>query len=496
MRWLLLFAVVVLQVNPVEAGRAVIESYTNTRPDDASEVLAPLMDELAKQGASIPASYVPVYEARVSRPTTSPKGLPADFEAAVERGHRAWIAGRFAEAVAILQPLIDDAHANALSVATNQVIRTKLLKACSALALSQQRLGDLANAKETIREILRSFPDAQFSRAMYGPDAYQLFEQVRREVGTAGRGRLNVEVSESQAVVFVDEHFENVGKLSKGDMQLGTYRVYAQLGRDTSRMHLVTITANEDAKLPIDLEYDRTVYTTPRWAGMLFGSLPLRRQNEVPYAARMGRDLDASEVIVLGIDVENSKAVIVGSVIDPTTARVLKRSSIPLLPAPSDEKLRSLARYLTRGGDAPVEDPSVASSQPTAPSGLPARPEQPAAPTNHHRTWMLWTGIGAIGAGLVGGGFAYKFSGDADDAGNELKTTCAISCTNEQVRDLQAKQDDANHKVLIAGVAGGAAVVTGVVLVVLSRRETPSSSTRVSFSPTAGGAQASVTLSF
>ncbi|CAN5885851.1 hypothetical protein BH11MYX2_BH11MYX2_07370 [soil metagenome] len=495
MRALALIAILLAHAQPVAADRVLIESYTNTRPDDASQLLAPIVAALADQGISVPENYAPSYEARVSRPTLAPKGLPADFEAAVERGHRAWIAGRFAEAVATLQPLVDAAHANALSVATNQVIRTKLLKASSALALSQQRLGDLTNAKETIREILRSYPDAQFSRATYGPDAYQLFEQVRRDVGTQGHGRLDVEVSANQTVVFVDERFENVGKLHKGEMQPGTYRIFAQLGRDTSRVHLVTVKPDEEAKLSIDPEYDRTVYTSQKWAGLLFGSLTLRREHERAYAARIGKELDASAVIMLGLDVVDSRSAIVGSVIDPATARVVKSSSIALFPAPSPEKLRALAQFLAGSAEAPASESAAPALTATSPV-QPVQNDGPSGAMRQGRSWTLWTGVGAIGIGLVGGGLTYKFSRDANDAGDELKTTCAVSCTSEQVTDLQAKQDSANRHALIAGVAGGAAVVTGVVLVILSRRRVGSSSPRVSFAHGAGGAQASVTLSF
>ena len=55
----------------------------------------------------------------------------------------------------------------------------------SALALSQQRKGDLAAARDTFQELLRSYPDAEISRGTYGPDAHGLFESVRRDLGKA-----------------------------------------------------------------------------------------------------------------------------------------------------------------------------------------------------------------------------------------------------------------------------------------------------------------------
>src|ERR1700690_599798 len=78
------------------AGGIVLESYTGERPDDATRLLSPLLDELAKRG--VVGGYDVVgrkYEAEVSRPTSSLEGLPPDFADRVERGHKAGIEGKF-----------------------------------------------------------------------------------------------------------------------------------------------------------------------------------------------------------------------------------------------------------------------------------------------------------------------------------------------------------------------------------------------------------------
>ena len=63
----------------------------------------------------------------------------------------------------------------------------------------------------TFGELARSFPDAQLSRATYGPEAFDAFEQVRRGANANGHGTLTIKVADDQALVFVDEAYRAIG---------------------------------------------------------------------------------------------------------------------------------------------------------------------------------------------------------------------------------------------------------------------------------------------
>ena len=467
----------------------VLESYSGRRLSEATQLLAPLTEELAARGYAVGDTLTRKYEARISKPAVTAEGLSPDFEDAVERGHKAWIAGQFDVAVATLAPLITAAHANSAVIAQNQPKRDKLQKALVALALSQQRKGDLAAAEDAFREILRSFPDVQLSRSAYGPDAYKLFEQVRRATNQGGRGRLTINVPSDQAVVFLNERFEKVGRVSKGDLLPGEYRVYLQIGKQVSRVHHVMVQADDETVLSIDLRHDTALRTSSAWIGFEFASAADREASEARFAVRAAKALGATAVVVVGVDYVRGRPSLVGSLVDLATAREIRRASLALDPAPGVERVRALARFL--GGDTAAAGLEVEIGEPPAP--LPATVDEPPERTAGPR-WMRWTGVAALGLGVVSGGLAYKFVRDGRAAGDELDRVCAVTCTSEQARDLQSQQTDANRNAIVAGIAGGAAIVVGTVFLVLSRsRPAPSA---VALVPTGDGFTASCTFAF
>jgi hypothetical protein len=467
------------------ADGIVLESYTGTRPDDATRILAPLHEELDGRGYTSRERLARAFEASVSRPALTAEGLPPDFADRVDRGHKAWIAGRFDDAVATLVPAVELARANAGAFAQNQALRDKLRKALVALALSQQRKGDLAEAKSTFGEVLRSFPDAQVSRAQYGPDAYELFESVRKANGTDGRGRLIVKAPVDGAVVFVNERFENVGTLTKPDVVPGEYRVYVQVGRQSSRVHRVVVERDRDTTLALDPLLDATLQTTPRWTGFVFSSAGEREQREARFAVDVARAAKATSVVVVGFDNVKGRPSLIGALIDLQTAKEIRRASLALEPEPTIERIRSLARFLA--GDAAAARGLDVLVQ-TAPVTAASAPEQTLSRPGGRR-WMRWTGIAAIGLGAVGGGFAVKFGLDARDLDARLVETCKVSCTPDQARTLTDDRDGSKRNAIISASVGIAAITTGIVLLVMSRDRAPDAPT-VSWTPTEGGAVA------
>src|SRR5258706_6409443 len=121
-------AVVVLGVIGARAASAdsgiVIEAYTGARPDNAGRLLGPVLEELTTRGFSV--GYDGVgrrFEGEVSRSARTAQGMPGDFSDAVDRGHKAWIDGKYDQAVEILAPLIETAHGNAAAVSQDSKLR-------------------------------------------------------------------------------------------------------------------------------------------------------------------------------------------------------------------------------------------------------------------------------------------------------------------------------------------------------------------------------------
>jgi hypothetical protein len=347
-----------------------------------------------------------------------------------------------------------------------------------------------------LREMLRSYPDSQMPRAIYGPDAFALYEDVRRAAAREPKGKLVVKASNDAAVVFVNEKFGEVGGLQRGDLIPGVYRVYVQFAKRTSRAHLVEVKADAEASLTIDLDYDATV-RTGGWTGFEFASASQRDKHEARYAVRFARALGATGAVVVGIDHSRGRASVVGSLLELKSGRELRRASLALDPAPSEVRLRSLARFLA-GDDAArgldVEINELRDDDDDDESGGTGGADGRGGGGSDRR-WMLWAGIGvgAIGA-AAGGGLAVKFVFDAGATGDEIDRRCAVACTPEELRPLEREQAAANRNAVIAGVAGGVVVVTGVVFVVMSR--TGSKAKHVAVVPTRDGVMAGLWGSF
>lgn len=345
----------------------VLESHTGERHPDSIRLMSPILDELATRGYDAGAEVVGRrFEQRVSRPSTT-GGLLSNFGLQVDQGHKEYISGRFKEALKILGPLVDNAQANPGAFAQNPGLREKLLKGLIALALSHQRIGDGEAAYGVIGEILRSFPNASVPRGQYGPEAFAFFEAQKKRVMAAGTGTLVVKATNDAAVVFVNERFVAAGGNAKETLVAGTYRVFVQVGKQISRVHVVTVTPNKEVEVAINPTFDQQVHTSPSWTGFSFPTALTRDLNESEFAAWFGVELQTSKgVIVVGIDTVRSKPAIVVSLV-LLDGRESRRASVPLDPDPTADRLRMLGRFAAGENAVPgieVEDVR----QPTKPT--------------------------------------------------------------------------------------------------------------------------------
>jgi hypothetical protein len=402
----------------------VLESYAGPRPADVSRLLSPLLDELAARGfVAGPEAVGRRFEQLGSRPAMA-NGLPDGFADKVESGHKAWVGADFDRAIQILRPLVDAAHASPGAFAQNQPLRDKLLKALIALALSDLRIGDRSAARNVFGEILRSFPEAQLSRATYGPEAFDAFEEVRRLAKAQGVGKLAVQVADPSAVVFINERFLGVGSVAKADLMPGEYRVFALAGKQLSRVHPVTIKANEEAKLAIDVAFDAALHTTPEWSGFTFSNVATREQQESRYAAAFANAMEARGVVVIGIDQVKGRPAMVGSLVHLMNGRDIRRASISLEPEPSVDMLKSFARFVAGDDQVPLKGIEVLVSEdaPAGPTSGNGRSMQVGGTRRDHATSSIWGGWKYVagGASLVAlgvGGYLLSVNGDcADDA--------------------------------------------------------------------------------
>jgi hypothetical protein len=346
-------AITLTLISPAaEAETIVIESHARARARGTAEILAPLFEELERREVRHGHARVGQrFEARSSAPSQVGAGLAADFSDAVERAYRLWTAGKFPEAIAAMQPLVDEAHRNPASVANNPKVGAAVFKGLVTLSLCHHRLGAEAASREAMAELLRSF-DLEFPRAQYGAEAYQIFLRVKAEAKASASGSLVVHSSDEKAAIYLNERFLKLGDVTRTELIPGRYRVFAQLGKDQGRLHVVEVKAGSAIELEIDPSFERTVVTSSEWSGLTFADRNEREKREVEVAARFGAALDVMGVIVVGIDERNQRSVVYGALINSVTKKELRRASVGLDSLPPPERLRALARFLT--GDQPV----------------------------------------------------------------------------------------------------------------------------------------------
>jgi hypothetical protein len=403
--WVCAIVLVSLWAATARAGGIVLESYTGERSADAGRFVSPILDELATRGFTGGDTLARTYVAKVSRAGATARGLSPDFSAQIDAGFKAWVSGRFDDAIRVLAPAIDDAHANAAVIARDQSLREPLLKALIVLALAQQRTGDPGAARATFAEILRAYPETVLSRAMYGAEAYDQFEQVRREVVAAGHGTLTVQLADDAGVVFVDELYRAVGTTTV-ELPAGEYRVCVLLNKLPSRTHHVVVRTGGRVTLAIDPRLDQAV-RTDGWTGLQFAGEGEREAHESVYAAAMANAIGASAVAVVGVDHVHGHPAVVGALVSLETGRELRRASVAIEPDPPTERLRALAHYLA--GDEPaagldIQTPIVPPSDQRG--GVPSATRD--VPRTRWGGWPWLTGGAAVIALVAGGYLLYE----------------------------------------------------------------------------------------
>ena len=382
-----------------------LEVYTGQRSADAPRLVSPVLDELAK--AKIDSGdTVGRKIASISTPSFTTAGIPANFAAEADAGLRLYAQGNFNAAIAKLVPLIESAKTNSGAFAKDTKLTQPLQKARIALALAYSRNGDQGQMRSTFDEMIRSFPDAQVARTVYGPDAALAFEQARQALAAQGTGKLIVHVT--SGVVFVDETYRTSGDLTL-DVPPGEYRVLVIANNLPSRTHNVTITANSEKTLTIDAAYDQAIQTGGGWTGFLFANDAAREAHEAEYAAKLAHEIKANSVALVGLDQPKSGAVVVGSLISLERATEIRRANVALNPDPSRDRLKALAHYIVGEGDTGGIDVVYLTKQPVhvaepTTDGAPAlQPKAVAQSDTVDTRWGGWRWI-SLGAtvGLAG----------------------------------------------------------------------------------------------
>lgn len=380
----------------------VLEVYTGERSADASRLLGPILDELARQKINAGDTVGRKIENMVSKPARTAKGLPSDFGQQAGTGFNLWVSGKFDDAVKLLGPLVDLAHQNSGAFAKDTTLREHLRKALIGLALAQQRRGDPSGMHTTFEEYVRGFSDASVPKAVYGPDAAAAFDGVKKDVLAAGLGKLTVRTVQTGSTVFVDETYRGSGTTTV-EVPAGEYRIVVMANDQPSRTHFANVKGGSETTVVVDAAFDQAVHTTG-WTGFQFATSAAREAHEAAYAAELARDIGAQSVALVGIDTVKGHSSIVGSLISLESGREIRRAGVALDPDPSTENLKALAKFLN--GEAAAPGLQVIPTNRTAVETPIAHHDEAHEEVHANGTVTVdryWTGFKWISLGLTAG---------------------------------------------------------------------------------------------
>lgn len=419
---------------------------------------------------------------------TDPTQTAAKIIDEIEIGYKSVLQGNFKEASTALSAQLENARDNAGVFVLDPNARTEITRALVGLGISRYRSGDSAGGAEAFAELART-TGGQPLRG-FGSEAEKLYNQASSPLLKLPRGKLLVSVSEPDAQIFVDEVGSGRGGTFSADMIPGLYRVLVMV-KDTSLRYNVTISSNKETKLDIDWQLETALVVSPSSIALRLRSETERRR--LPsYVARLAeRGNIEQSITVFIVTSECDRIALSGARFDRSKQWQRARGGKILLTRPDTIAIRKLVLSVLKNEPSPdvLTDESATGECPPE--------ESTVVDTTEHvtsgRAWMKWTGIAGIGVGIVGGAFAIKFARDSRDAGAEFDRVCAVMCTSEQARNLLDAQSSANRNLTIAGIAGGAAVVTGGVFLGLWYR---SPRVRVALLPSRRSSMAALSFSF
>ncbi len=444
----------VLAPSVAGAGGAgiVLESRTGPRAKDTPALLGPVQAALGRRGYVTSAKLAAQVEASLSQRSDSlSPGNIATARRLARQGRKAYINGRFEAATKSYAGAIKLLMSAPATMARDQSLRAVLADSLIGLGLTHKRLGHTAQATRPVAELLRSMPDRELSRSQYGPDAHDLYRQVKRGLTGQGLGRLRVDAGD--AMVFVNERFIGVGKVSLKDMLPGLYRVYTQRGDVHGRIHSVSVEPGVDKVVSVGWRLDAALRTDSAGASLQFGTAEERTKLEGKLAMRVARGVGASSVVVVGLKQVSGRRMIVGRAYSMDSGSPVREGRLAVEPvAPSQKKLRALGLFL-------AGDESLASMfAPT--SGEPVVRKSRRAPSAWYADKVGWGitggGVLALGAGV---GFLASAAGLDDKANNE-----PLQLEAGRLRDQAASRRTWGTAL---SVAGGIGLAAGIVKLII-----------------------------
>lgn len=415
---ILMLGTAVSHAEPVK--RVILQAYSKQIPHSGPVYAKRVVDALASQAPLHGAALKRAIEARLSL-DAGVLSSANDIRDQVKRGCDQFLEGEYSTAVRVLSQARDIMLASQALMAEDQTLRSELHRTTLFLAHAHLRLDEKARATELLGEVIRSFPDKEPSRAIYGPDLIAQYRHVRESMRRSKTGVLTVTTDPAGCMVFVNERY--VGSTPKRviDLLPGRYRIYVQRPGKPGRVRVVDISPAEH-RIAIDFTLDSVLRTGPSMAPtLIYPSREQMQRLEREHAIQIGRALQAEEVVVLSLVLHQGRQTLQGTVLSATTGSVIRSGGVTADPTPpTANEIKALGRFLVLGEPAAGVIVSTEAANTKNNESVTSNTPTTVQPAGRKSIWP-WITLGIGAAVLATGTILWTYDGKAscDSGGGE-----------------------------------------------------------------------------
>lgn len=362
--------------------------------------------------------------------------------------------------------VLDRARAELQSIAeglaANHRLRLEFLKTQMLLARSHLDTGNELKAGSILREVIRVYGnELKVTEKKYHPRLVHMYRQELKHMNKNRTAVMTVATAEPGCKTMMD------GRVLKGRtpreyrrLYPGVHHVQIQCESKESMIRKVILTEEQPVHLVVDVEFENALTVEGGRLGLVFRTPKDLERLLVPYSAKFGSLVNADTVVAQGFMNHGSRAALKAWLVNVKTAKVVKEASVPAkTDVVTPSSVQRLVHLLT-GHDRT----DVTTSGPEGEQG-----------TAWYKNYWGWTtaaiGVGGIVAGGVLLDSYFDHRSSATSAYSQAEWILINKGDPSPYQNRLAEASDAKdmEKAYIACFAvGGAALVTGVVLFVMT----------------------------
>ncbi len=402
------------------------------------------------------------------------------------------------QAVSVLSQARSQLEAIAEGLSANERLRGEFLKTQMLLARSHLDSGNEPKASDVLREVIRTYgDDLDVTERDYHPRLVKLFQKVKTGMRGDRTGVMAVQTPEPGCAVMLDGRaLEGETPREFRNLYPGVHYLQVRCGGMESMIRRVNITKDRTSML-VDVAFETVLTVEGGRLGLTFENAKVAQASMVPFAAKFGELVGADLVVVQGFLEDGVRGELKGLMVDVRKGTQVKAASVAAksnVVTPSS--VRALVDVLT--GKVPEQ---------AAATALPADWNGKGGGKKWYENYYGWA-VTAVGLGMLAwGGYEsamyFQHRDEATKAYPERKAGQSDEAYKDMIVaewkkkvDEADKADKASKYSSVGYTIGGAAVVTGVVLFVMTDRIFKQKAPRAMVVPMVGKDGGGAMLSF